>query len=762
MGLFSKNKLTESNVNALPSTRPSIVIDPAIKRAEIIDSITEKNFHVPPLRSGGVMDFSMDATLSASGYGQSISNQHLNWFGNHGFIGYQTCAILSQHWLVDLACTVPVEDAIRKGWLITKNDGEVLDLKTLTKIKSFDKKMGLNDKLKNFGIFGRKYGVRVAVFDIESDQKDFYEHPFNIDGVKKGSYKGVIMNDPYYCIPLVDGDGTNPTSSNFYEPTYWQIGGKRYHKSHCIIFRHSEVPQILKPSYLYGGVSLTQQIFESVYNAEITATEIPQLIQNMRLYVMHMDLQQALLNPDQMNERLGQLADVRNNYGIQALGEEESLEHIQTTLTGLDELCAGRYKIVASVAQMPVCKIMKTDMTGGLVKGGGEESIYHETLESLQEKIAPFLDRHYQLLCKSLFGEDHGLDVVWNKLDAMTSKEAADVQLVKAQTAQAYVMVGALDGADVRGCLIADEDSGYSGLDADDVPEDQEEYPRTQNGDKAIFDKDEHWITVNGSHVQVDGEGNVIMGAGGKLKPTVKKAESKPTQKKAEPKPTVKKAEPLVIHKFEFSRNSKAESVKKVFGDKSTDQIHEIGNRLMNKLGDKYEMSATGVNYSKSESAVDYEMSNDDGYAKFSFSKDGDEPLKMELSTLVSYNPQSGMAKKVIGNMLEVAHKNGIGKIDTHANMDVGGYTWARTGFVPYKNSWDELRKHLLGQISEGKLTGINETSIDLLKGENPKNIWAISDSPDGKALLLKTSWYGHIDMDDDDAVHRGIAYANR
>lgn len=484
MGLFSKKTAIEDAEPLAPSTKPSVVKDPELVRQEIIDSITEKNFTKPPLKIGGVMDFSPDSLLSVSGYGQSISNQHLNWFGNHGFIGYQTCAILTQHWLIDLACTVPVEDAIRKGWNITKNDGEELDQKILTKIKAIDKKMDIVSKLKDFGIFGRKYGIRVAVFNVESNQKDLYEHPFNIDGVKKGSYKGIVMNDPYYCIPLLEGSAMNPSSPDFYEPTYWMIGGKKYHKSHCIIFRHSEVPQILKPSYIYGGVSLTQQIFEAVYNAEVTATEIPQLIQNMRLYVMHMDLGQALLNPDLMNEKLGQLSEVRNNYGVQAIGEEESLEQIQTTLTGLDELCAGRYKLVASVAQMPVCKIMKTDLTGGLVKGGGEESIYHETLESLQVKLHPFLDRHYQLLCKSAFGEDHELDIVWNKLDAMTEKEAADVQFTKSQTALAYVNAGAIDGEDIRNTLIADEESGYNGLDANDLPEEPEEETRTQNSDE--------------------------------------------------------------------------------------------------------------------------------------------------------------------------------------------------------------------------------------------------------------------------------------
>lgn len=477
--LFSKKQPVEAPDNS-PSTRAPARFGKS--RDEIIDQVIDKNITKAPLSNGSVMDFAT-TDLGVSSWGESLSNTHLDYFGSHGFIGFQACAILSQHWLIDLACTVPVEDAVRKGWRITKNDGEELDPKVLAAIRSKDKKMQIVNRLKDFGIFGRKYGLRVAIFNVESDQKDFFEHPFNIDGVKKGSYKGIIMNDPYYCTPEIGASGTNPNSASFYEPEYWLIGGKRYHKSHCIIFRHSEVAQILRPSYIYGSVSLTQQIFESVYNAEVSATEVPQLLQNMRLFVMHMDLSQALLNPELMDEKLGQLANVRNNYGVQAIGEEESLEQIQTALTGLDELVAGRYKLVASVAQMPVAKIMKTDLTGGLVKGGGEESIYHETLESLQTKLEPFLDRHYQLLIKSETGQEIDIDVVWEKLDAMTEKEAADVQAVKSQTDQAYVMMGALSGEDVRERLICDMDSGYNGLELGDLPELDEIPARTQSSD---------------------------------------------------------------------------------------------------------------------------------------------------------------------------------------------------------------------------------------------------------------------------------------
>lgn len=456
--------------DVLPSTNKYQQMFPKKSRDEVISAVIDMAMPVKPRATmdskGATMDFNDPSIGFGQTFGTALSDTHLTWFGSHSFIGYQACAIFAQHWLVDAACTIPVDDSIRKGWKLTKNDGEEIDIKTLNQITQIDKRYNITNKLREFAKFGRVYGVRVAIFQVESNDPKYYELPFNIDGVKPGSFRGVLMTDPYYTIPLLTGKSTDPNSPDFYEPEFWLIGGKKYHKSHCIVFRHSEVAQILKPSYIYGGVSLTQQIFEAVYNAEITATEVPQLIQNMRTYVYKMDLARALQDPQGFNERLGAISEIRNNYGIQAISLEDELSQLQTALSGLDELVLGRYQIVASVAQMPIVKLMKTPMAGGLADAGkGEESIYHETLESLQTKMLPFLERYYQLIAKSEFNSSFAIDVVFNKLDAMTEKEQAETNKVKADTAAQYVTIGALDGQDVREAIIADPQSGFNGID---------------------------------------------------------------------------------------------------------------------------------------------------------------------------------------------------------------------------------------------------------------------------------------------------------
>lgn len=63
----------------------------------------------------------------------TLSSSVISWFGSQGFVSYQIAAIIGQHWLVDKACTMPGEDAIRKGFEITINDGNKMSRKYLQK-----------------------------------------------------------------------------------------------------------------------------------------------------------------------------------------------------------------------------------------------------------------------------------------------------------------------------------------------------------------------------------------------------------------------------------------------------------------------------------------------------------------------------------------------------------------------------------------------------------------------------------------------------
>ena len=76
-------------------------------------------------------------------------------------------------------------------------------------------------------------------------------------------YKGIKQIDPQWVTPnLTDANVQDPASMDFYEPTYYVIGGRKYHKSHFIKFVPFPVPNVLKSMYNYFGVSVPERIYE--------------------------------------------------------------------------------------------------------------------------------------------------------------------------------------------------------------------------------------------------------------------------------------------------------------------------------------------------------------------------------------------------------------------------------------------------------------------------------------------------------------------
>lgn len=410
-----------------------------------------------------------DVKRSWSAY--TVPEQLMNWYGSQGFIGYQSCAIIAQHWLVDKACTMPGEDAVRNGYELSIADENneqyaQLDLEDIiSKLKERDEEMGMRDKLVEFSRFRKIYGIRIAIFDVESDDPDYYAKPFNIDGVTKGSYKGIKQVDPYWTMPVMSGTTTDPTSLDFYIPQFWIIGGKKYHVSHLVIGRESQPADILKPTYVFGGIPLTQRIYERVYASERTANEGPLLAMTKRLNVLHVDLAKSEAQPKKFLARLMKWIELRDNFGVKTVGTNEVVEQFDTTLADLDTVIMTQYQLVCAQARVPATKMMGTSPKGFNSNGTGEEKNYHEELETEQMRVSPLLNRHHMLSLKSEFGVSGNITVAWNRVDSFSAEELAQLNYLKAQTAQILVNdIAAISPEDERNRLKNDLLSGYNHL----------------------------------------------------------------------------------------------------------------------------------------------------------------------------------------------------------------------------------------------------------------------------------------------------------
>lgn len=435
-----------------------------------------------------------DAAMDDSGNGSTLkmaaSNQNsipevlAMWYASQGFIGHQLAAIVAQQWLVKKACEMPGRDAIRNGYDVVSVDGDDLDPEAVKVLNQYDRKYRLKHNLREFIHLGRVFGIRIAFFKVDSTDKDYYEKPFNADGITEGSYKGIVQVDPYWCSPMLTGtDASEPDSPHFYEPTYWQINGKKYHRSHLIIFRNGALPDLLKPQYLYGGIPVPQLIMERVYGAERTANEAPQLAMTKRATVWRTDMAAFAAAGDDAIAKLNDWVNYRDNYSVK-LGDKEGddIQQFDTSLADLDSVIMTQYQLVAAAANVPATKLLGTTPKGFNSTGEYDESSYHEELESLQEHdLTPFVERHHMLVLRSFAaGKADKVEttVTWRPVDSPTAKELADTNLIKAQTGAALVQSGAIGSDEERERISMDPTSGYPNLGVRDPEQDDPEVMR--------------------------------------------------------------------------------------------------------------------------------------------------------------------------------------------------------------------------------------------------------------------------------------------
>ncbi len=161
----------------------------------------------------------------------------------------------------------------------------------------------------------------------------------------------------------------------------------------------------------------------------------------------------------------------------------------------------------------------------------------------------------------------------------------------------------------------------------------------------------------------------------------------------------------------------------------------------------------------------------------FEFPADSPPEVHHSLFELNTSAQGQGIAKDLLANSMRLYDMAGIGSIHLTAGLDVGGYAWAKYGFLPTSGrATRDLFSRIGGRLAN--LDGVSETSRQvvqrLLQSEDPKALWAISDLegvtaerhgqrlPLGKALLLGTTWKGVMNLDDPQARARFNNYISQ
>lgn len=425
-----------------------------------------------------------------------INDRVLRHFQNRCFITWNACALLACHELISRACCVPAEDAIAHGYKVVcvsdeheqGEQHEASEDEFLKQIKTAADRAGLNDLCVKLASKTKIFGVGMAIprmvvtdeqgHEVEGERFDYSEE-YSPDKVTPDSFKGFAVVEPQWLTYEFDAESSmDPTSPNFYIPT-WIVkpDGTKIHRSWVIRCINAEVPDILKPTYYFGGIPLTQMLYERVWCADKIANEAPLLAMTKRLLIADGNMEQMIAQPQKANIFFKAINYFRDNWSVFVKKPSAQVQQIDTSLSDLTPLTMSQYQLAAAIAQMPVTKLMKNVPTGLQSTGQYEWDDYAQLLNGIQQNwLKPLLERFYELYSRSHYwheGEqrtDIKLAVEFNPIDLPKVSEKTQQGSSQASMVGGLVNAGIVTVGEARAILRKTENSFFDPV-GPEVPE---------------------------------------------------------------------------------------------------------------------------------------------------------------------------------------------------------------------------------------------------------------------------------------------------
>ena len=424
-----------------------------------------------PKPAPGVVPAAIMANDDASYAGLSAYGQD-NTFGEGlGYFGLPYLAELAQRPEYRKGAEILAKTMTRK-WIALKSSGE--DKKD-AKIKRLDgalKRYNVRQAFRRIaehdGFFGRAHlFADVGTADDEPEQAT--RLTLDTAKIKQGSLVGFRVVEPLWTYPQAYNT-TNPLDPTFYKPQAWMVMGRRIDASRLLTFVGREVPDILKPTYSFGGLSMSQIAKPYVDNWLRTRQSVSDLLHSYSTMVLKTTMDPNL-NAGAANALFGRV-DLfnltRDNRGLMVLDKEtEEFLNVAAPLGTLDALQAQSQEQMASVWSIPLVVLLGITPSGLNASSDGEIRTFYDWCHAYQEDFyRPHLTTVINMVQLSEFGEiDPDIVFDFEPLWQLDEAGLAGVQKTKADTHAVYMTAGVVDPDEVRQAVASDEDSPYHSLD---------------------------------------------------------------------------------------------------------------------------------------------------------------------------------------------------------------------------------------------------------------------------------------------------------
>jgi len=384
------------------------------------------------------------------------------------FPGYPYLAELFQRSEYRAPSETMAKEMTRK-WIKLKSTGEGDKSAKLERMNADIKQFGLQKIFRDAALWSRAFG-RAQVYINIKDQDDKRNVPLVIDKatIKQGSLLGFKVIEPMWTTP-VTWNSIDPTRDDFYKPTMWYVLGRQTHATRLMTFIPHDVPDLLKPSYNFGGISDTQLVEPYVNRWLRTCDGVNQLINNFSKMVLLTDMSSVLAggNGEDVLRRLQMAVQTGNNQGFFAANKEsEDLKNVAVPLSGLHELQAQSQEHMSMPTHIPLVKLTGITPSGLNASSDGEIQVFYDYVHADQESdFTTHMDKSLDLIQLNAFGEiDPDITYEYVELTEPDGEALARQRKTDAEAGVGYIDAGVISPEEERERLASDPTSGYDNL----------------------------------------------------------------------------------------------------------------------------------------------------------------------------------------------------------------------------------------------------------------------------------------------------------
>lgn len=384
----------------------------------------------------------------------------------------------------------PAEEAVKHGLDIDFGDDDIKDY-----VEERLEDLGWEEKFATAEKWARLYGGSIIVMLVDDGRG--LEEPLNWNDVRSIEelrvFERSIVQPDYSNLYNFNFFDTMNNNKPFAEPEYYQVfsmyGYFVVHRSRCLVFRNGRLPEhTTNAIYRYWGipeyVKIRRALRECLTSHGYGVRLLERCVQAIYKFKNLSNLLATADGEDKAVQRL-QIIDlarnILNTIAIDADGEDYDFK--QTSMSGVKDVIDTTCNMLSAVTDIPQTILFGRSPAGMNSTGESDMENYYNMVENIQKQN---MKRNSGTVIDLVLiqGLQEGkipekpryktkFAALWSSSDteqANIEQTKASTEFTKAQTAQLYVDMGAVDPKEVRSNLQSEGDFEIEEL----VPEEED------------------------------------------------------------------------------------------------------------------------------------------------------------------------------------------------------------------------------------------------------------------------------------------------